>query len=207
MCARCWRSTSSTGCGVFPAAGSPARWPRPGRGCRARFPARWRGLRSRRYGPVSTLVAGLVFAALGVGAAFLAASAFGQAAQSGYTQSSGLTDQASVLRVSNSQDTSCGRYTCTTTDTAQVAATLSQPVGGRSATVISIPDNVSYTVGQAIGVLVDPRDPGYAELPGRPYSTDSAAYGLSAGAALAIVAGAAAVVRAVRLRRRGYHPA
>ena len=175
-------------------------------GLRGAVPARWQGLRGRRYGPVSTFIAGLVFAALGVVAAFLAASAFGQAAQSAYTQSSGVAAQATVLRVSNNQDTSCGRYSCTTTDTAQVAAVLRQPVGGRSAVVINIPDNVSYIVGQDIDVLVDQRDPGYAELPGQPYSTDGAAFGLAAGAALAIVAGVAAVIRAVRLRRRGYRP-
>ena len=88
---------------------------------------------------VSMLVAGLVFTVFGVVAAFLAAGAFGQAGRSGYTQSAGVPDQATVLRVRNSQDTSCGRYSCTTTDTAQVAATLTQPVGGRQATVISIP--------------------------------------------------------------------
>jgi hypothetical protein len=170
------------------------------------LPGRQRSLSGRRYSPVSTLVAGLVFAALGVVTAFLAASAFGQAAQSSYTQSSGVIDEAVVVRVSNSQETSCGRSSCTTSRTAQVAATLSLPVDGQQATVISIPDNVSYSVGQPLAVLVDPREPGYAELPGRPYRTDGTAYGLTAGAALAFVVGAAAVIRAVRLLRRGYRP-
>lgn len=114
-----------------------------------------------------------------------------------------------MAKVSNNQETSCGRHGgCTTTDSAQVTATLAQPVDGQRSTVVNIPGNVSYTAGQPISILVDPKEPGYAELPGQPYSTSGAVVGVGVLVVILFLAGGAALRRAVRMRRRGpqwYH--
>jgi hypothetical protein len=53
--------------------------------------------------------------------------------------------------------------------TAQVDATFTAPVDGQKGTTVYVPNSVSYASGQTIALLVDPQDPGYAELPGDRY--------------------------------------
>lgn len=73
---------------------------------------------------------------------------------------------------------------------------------GQVSTVVNIPNNVSYTRGQVISILVDPADPGYAELLGSPYATDTTTAGLVISAAVFCIIGASGIVSAVRMRRR-----
>jgi hypothetical protein len=174
------------------------------------IPAGWRTPRRRRYGPVSTLVSAIVFLGIGIGiaAAGFAVSAHSAAGRSNYTQANGITDSATVQSVANYQST--GRHT--TTYYAKVAVTLQAPVSGQVSTVVNIPNNVSYTRGQVISILVDPADPGYAELPGSPYATETTTAGLVISAAVFCIIGASGIVSAVRMRRRqpawrAVHPA
>jgi hypothetical protein len=175
-----------------------------GEGVRSRVPAGLGVPRRRRYGPVSTLIGGIVFALLGVAMVFFSFSAHAQAAKSSYTQSSGVSESATVVNVDNNQNTNCGSHgACTTTYSAQVAVSLQTPVSGQDTATVNVPANVSYTTGQQISVLVDPKDPGYAELPGQPYATQGSTVALIIGAVVVFVLGMLAVVRAVRMRLHG----
>jgi uncharacterized protein DUF3592 len=157
----------------------------------------------RRHGPVTTLLTGVVFLIFTGVAVFGAVAAFSGAARSSYTQSNGVADNATVVSVSNNQDTSCGRHgNCTTSYSAQVTTTLNQPVSGDDATTINIPNNVSYTVGQVVPVLVDPQDPGYAELPGLPYAKEGAAILIVLAGVFCLAIAALCIWSAVRMHRR-----
>jgi hypothetical protein len=165
---------------------------------RGTMPAGLRTLRRRRYGPVSTLISAIVFLGIGIAGACFAVSAHSEAGRSSYTQANGIADTATVLGVANYQST--GRHT--TTYFAKVTVTLQAPVSGQPSTVVNIPDNVSYTRGRVISILVDPADPGYAELPGSPYATDTTTAGLVISAAVFGIVGASGIVRAIGMRRR-----
>jgi hypothetical protein len=168
------------------------------RAARDTMPAGLRTPRRRRYGPVSTLISAIVFLGIGIAGACLAVSAHSEADQSSYTQANGIADTATVLNVANYQ--SSGRHT--TTYFAQVTVTLQTPVSGQPSTVVNIPNNVSYTRGQVISILVDPADPGYAELPGSPYATDTTTAGLVISAAVFGIVGVVGIVSAIGMRRR-----
>jgi hypothetical protein len=165
---------------------------------RSSMPAGLRTPRRRRYGPVSTLTSAIVFLGIGIAAACLAVSTHSEVDRSNNTQASGIADTATVRSVANYQST--GRHS--TTYYAQVAVTLQAPVSGQASTVVNIPNNVSYTRGQVISILVDPADPGYAELPGSPYVTDSTTAGLVIAAVVSCIIGVSGIVKAVGMRRR-----
>jgi hypothetical protein len=74
------------------------------------------------------------------------------------TQAHGVRDLATVSGVHHS----------TKPLRTSVKVTLARPVGGATTTTVSIPERVSYSDGTRITVLVDSKDPGYAELPGKP---------------------------------------
>jgi hypothetical protein len=57
--------------------------------------------------------------------------------------------------------------------TADIEVALSPPVLGRSSTVVRYPGQYEALAGMPLSVLVDPHDPGYAELPGSPDTKDS----------------------------------
>lgn len=171
---------------------------------RAYFPAgRGRGvLRSggplRRHGPLSTLTGGIIFTLIGAGIVVGAFTSHAEAAKSSYTQANGVTAAAMVTKVDNEQ--SCGRSSCTYY--AYVTVTLRTPVKGHASTVVNVPRNVSYVSGQPVSVLVDPKDPGYAELPGSPYETDADTVGMALFAVFMFALGITGIVRRVRMRAR-----
>lgn len=68
--------------------------------------------------------------------------------------------------------------------------------------MINIPNNVNYQNGLVLPVLVDPADPGYSELPGEPYATDSTTAGAVIGALLMVLAGVGSIVSSFRMRAR-----
>jgi hypothetical protein len=170
--------------------------------------ARQRGpiARGRRHGrrssPVTTLITGVVFAVFAGVAVFGAVTAYTEAARSSYTQSNGVADNATVVNVDNSQDTSCARSSCSTSYSAQVTTTLSQPVGGAGTATINIPNNVGYTAGQVVPVLVDPRDPGYAELPGLPDATEGTVVLTGLAALFCLAVGVLCIRSGIRMHRR-----
>lgn len=164
----------------------------------ARTGARWPIPARRRYGPTSMLISGIVFLGLGIAAVVLAFGAHSAASRSSYTQQNGVEDSATVGSVANYQST--GRSQ--TTYWAMVTATLRTPVNRQRATVVNIPNNVAYRAGQVIPVVVDPADPGYSELPGSPYATDTSTAGLVIGALVFAPVGVASVVSSVRMGAR-----
>lgn len=168
---------------------------------RARFPA-GRGPRVfhpggpfRRHGPRSAIAGGIILTVIGAGAVAGAFGSHSEAAKSGYTQTHGVADQATVTSVDNEK--SCGRHSCHYY--AYVTVTLRTAVSGHGSTTVNVPDKVFYTDGQTISVLVDPRDPGYAELPGSPYETDADTVGVALFAALALALGVTGLIRGRRM--------
>jgi len=85
------------------------------------------------------------------------------AARSSYTQAHGVRRDARVI----SEHTSTGKY-----PTSALAVRLSGPVNGHDTTTVHIQGAPTYSPGARVTVVVDPQDPGYAELPGAPYTSD-----------------------------------
>lgn len=54
---------------------------------------------------------------------------------------------------------------------AHIAVRLAAPAGAASSSTVYYPDSWGLTPGDPVRILVDPREPGYAEIPGRPYIT------------------------------------
>ena len=167
-----------------------------------------RGTRLRGY--AAGLVAMLVV--LLVGAVFIIVSYAlrSQAALSSFVQAHGVRREAVILRVDNIAHTSTtttgsgsSRHTMTsTTYTAEVLASLAEPVGGQARTTVRVPRYETGSPGDTLTVLVDPDAPGYAELPGSP-STPAVlpTIFLAVGAFLAVVAITGSTLIA-RFRRR-----
>jgi hypothetical protein len=113
--------------------------------------------------------AGLMLAATVVAAAV---------SKSGYTQAHGLLRSGIVTSVTNHEGKA---------DSADVGVRLREPVNGQAATTAHVPAVTSLKPGAAVRVLVDPKDPGYAEFPGQRYTQKSAAQ-VEAAASLACLA-------------------
>lgn len=142
--------------------------------------------RRRSAGPVSLSLFGLILTAMTVIFLFVSFHVRAEGERSAYTQAHGAIRQASILTVQNIQHQSHSQHGGTSTwYTAQMSVSLTQPVRGLSQTTVEVPHAVSYTAGEAVTVLVDPAEPGYAELPGTPDVTAKDWWGSIAGAAIA----------------------
>jgi hypothetical protein len=110
---------------------------------------------------VGTVLA--VGAVAGLGA--LTVSLYSAAQLSSYTQHHGLSRQGVVTRVYTRDHYT--RYDSWTTYDYDVA--LAVPAAGRTSTRLHDPsrDTQNFDVKDAVTVLVDPKQPGYAEVPGR----------------------------------------
>jgi hypothetical protein len=86
----------------------------------------------------------------------------GDAARTSYTQAHGVRRAARVI----SEDAGTGKD-----PTSTVAVRLSGPVNGHDTTTVHIQGAPTYSPGVPVTVVVDPQDPGYAELPGAPYTS------------------------------------
>ncbi len=103
----------------------------------------------------------LTFALLSLGGLMFVATVVSAAAnRSGYTQAHGLPRSGIVTSVAN--HTGKG-------SSADVGVRLGEPVDGQAATTAHLPSVTSLKPGMAVRVLVDPRDPSYAEFPGQRY--------------------------------------
>jgi len=81
--------------------------------------------------------------------------------RSAYTQAHGVRQTAQVI----SEDIGSGRNRTST-----LAVRLGVPVDGDNTTTVHVADAApTYSPGASVTVLVDPQDPGYAELPGSPF--------------------------------------
>lgn len=120
--------------------------------------------RLRRWRP-SALGCGLLLGPLVTAAIVLTAGALiarADADQSSFVQQHGLPGTAIVQSVD--ENPICGRVDCSYA--ALIEATLDPPVRGVSDTTIHYPGYSDLIAGQTVSVLVDPGQPGYAELPG-----------------------------------------
>jgi len=83
--------------------------------------------------------------------------------RSAYTQAHGLMRSGIVTSVANQGHGG-----------ADVGVRLTEPVAGHATTTAHVPAKVSLSPGAAVQVLVDPQDPGYAELPRQQFVLKSA---------------------------------
>jgi hypothetical protein len=149
----------------FRSAGPAAR--AAGSGGRVAVPAARRASgRHPRNSPVTRIVGIVIIIGAVVTLAAVAFQLHAQAALSSYTQQHGLARRATVEGVHPvSHDTSHDSWTTYDYDVA-----LAVPAGPASRTIAHDPtrDFQRFSQGDKISVLVDPRQPGYAELPGKP---------------------------------------
>ena len=149
----------------FRSAGPAAR--EAGSGSRAAPSAvRRASARHPRNSPVTRIAGIVIIIGAGVLLTVIAFQLHSQAALSAYTQQHGLARHATVEGVHPvSHDTSHDSWTTYDYDVA-----LAVPAGPASRTVAHDPtrDFQRFSQGDKISVLVDPRQPGYAELPGIP---------------------------------------
>ena len=148
-----------------------------------------------------TRIAGIVIIiGAGVLLTVLAFQLHSRAALSAYTQQHGLTRHATVEAVHPvSHGTSHDSWTTYDYDVA-----LAVPAGPASRTVAHDParDFQRFSQGDKIGVLVDPRQPGYAELPGIPVESSWWFIVPSALAAIFLAPVALIAIEEIRHRRR-----
>jgi DivIVA domain-containing protein len=114
--------------------------------------------------------------------------------RSNYTQASGIPETATVI----SEKAGTGKAAET-----HVTVRLDTPVGGRDVSVVNIAGGFSYKAGDRISILIDPRDPSYSELPGRPDDTALEALVGCSIVILVLIAGVVGgLVSAIRKRLR-----
>ena len=122
-----------------------------------------RAIMSRRtYSPSSLGFSVVVIGLLALVFVVMAASDYSQAQRSAYVQQHGTSATATVVSVDNTQH--CGRHSCHWT--AAIPMTLSTVVDGTTATTAHYASYSMLSSGARVTVLVDPKQPGYAELPG-----------------------------------------
>jgi hypothetical protein len=99
---------------------------------------------------------------LGIPMIVFSVSEHGDAARTSYTQAHGVRRAARVI----SEDIGTGKN-----PTSTAVVRLSGPVSGHDTTTVHIQGAPAYSPGAPVTVVVDPQDPGYAELPGAPYAS------------------------------------
>jgi hypothetical protein len=118
----------------------------------------------------------------------------GAAAQTSYTQAHGARRTARVI----SEDAGSGRN-----PTSTLTVRLSEPVNGHDTTTVHISGAPAYSPGAPVTVVVDPQDPGYAELPGASYTSNGAWVDLLVmGLLVCLIAIGVPGLRWLRRRRR-----
>jgi hypothetical protein len=128
---------------------------------------RWRRSRGRaRYAPIVITFALLTYLGVVIGFAVFALNLHTQAALSSYVQHDGVHRTGGIVRVQNveHQGSRGGPWY-----SSLITTTLAPPMDGRSTTVVHDPHGSNLIVGEGLEVLVDPQQPGYAELPGQPF--------------------------------------
>jgi hypothetical protein len=161
-------------------------------------PARRRRSWSGRHRPVrNPRIQAVCWAVVAIVMITLTISCAHGAARSSYTQSHGVALTGTLGPIVNT--TSCGRSSCGVTFAAPVL--LSTPVDGHVISTLHGPGRYSAPLGDQVDVLVDPKDPGYAELPGHRLDSSSTWLILAAATLGLGVVPALAVWRLARIRR------
>jgi hypothetical protein len=126
--------------------------------------------------------------------------------RSAYVQRFGVAESATVVGVWNSGYQP--RAWSWNDESAMIRVELVTPVAGDIWSTAYYPATSALADGEAVRVLVDPRDPGYAELPGSPYATRApwifvaSVVGFCLLLIVSSVAGAAVDIRRRRRDRR-----
>lgn len=120
--------------------------------------------RAGRYSPVAMAINVILFTGGSVGFAVGAVVMHSDADRSARVQHHGIPRVASVQSFRNNYHSSRGGGYYT----ADIYVSFTPPVEGTTTTVVHYPGHVDPPVGADYRVLVDPTDPGYAELPGSP---------------------------------------
>ena len=146
-----------------------------------------------------------------VGTAIIVAAsvpAYGNAARSSYTQAHGVRRVAEVM-IQNAGTEDYPSRGGGRVPTSTAAVWLSEPVNGHDTTTVHVHGAPLYP-DASVTVLVDPQDPGYAELPGAPFTTIASWLGpLGLGLTILVIPFGVGVgyLRALRGRRRVSVPA
>jgi hypothetical protein len=138
-----------------------------------------------RNSPVRALAGGVILILAGMIVALFVLASRSAVARSSYTQANGVRDRATVSEARN-QGCEHKRAQDPCAPSATVWVRLDEPVAGTTDSVVSVPHTVPFSAGQSIPVLVDPKDPGYAELPGQP-SAPSGGNSTQIGEAAAVI--------------------
>jgi hypothetical protein len=190
----------------FRSAGPPARTAgsgarAAGSGSRAAPSAvRRASARHPRHSPVTRIAGIVIIIGAGVLLTVIAFQLHSQAALSSYTQQHGLARHAIVEDV-HPVNHGTSHDTWTTYD---YDVTLAVPAGPAARTVAHDPtrDFQRFSQGDRISVLVDPRQPGYAELPGIPVESSWWFTIPSALAAIFLLPVVLITIEEIRHRRR-----
>ncbi|HZZ96372.1 MAG TPA: hypothetical protein VFE19_05135 [Jatrophihabitantaceae bacterium] len=136
---------------------------------------------------------------LGAGIAIFV-MALEQHARSDETQRHGILVNSTVLTVEDG--THCVNYVCT--NTPDFIVRLHRPVEGRTTTTVHDPDDdpADLTYRNNLPILVDPQEPSYAELPGKPLVEAGLLTGATLFFGFTVIAFGAAVVDQIRAHRR-----
>ena len=183
-------------------AAAPAGGPHAARGVPSAGPAparRGRPAWRVHDSPVTRIVGVVLIAGVVAGLTALTFQLHGQAAQSSYTQHRGLARRATVEAVHQvSHATSTQAWTTYDYDVA-----LARPAGRVTRTVAHDPtqDFQRFDRGDVISVLVDPRQPAYAELPGIPVESPSWFTGPLVLAVIFLALAALIIAEEIRHRR------
>ena len=123
------------------------------------------GWRGRHFTPVKLGLCALLFTGSAVYLFIYAFHLRSESALSAYTQAHGVGALATIISVQDSKESYENHHW---TWRAQIKASLRLPVDGDSLTTVHVPHQFGGWHGETLRVLVDPRVPGYAELPGVP---------------------------------------
>lgn len=124
----------------------------------------------RTYSPGSRAGGAVLFAALALVFVALAINGHSKAVRSAYVQAHGTRAAAVVGAVGNRKFCGSWRTGCQW-GTARIEVQLLSPVDHRTTTVVHYPGYSALVTGDRVTVLVDPRQPTYAELAGSPLQT------------------------------------
>ena len=117
------------------------------------------------YGPASITLGLLLFGGGTIALAVTSISDHSQGERSAYVQNHGSAATGQVARVVDTQH--CGRSSCHYTSA--VTVFLTAPVDGHGTTIVHVNSSGGVIDGQHVDLLVDPKQPGYAEFPGSPF--------------------------------------
>ena len=157
---------------------------------RRRLRRQYRG----RYAPVIVVMNLATTVGVFIFFSISAAQLHSQAVRSEYVQQNGLDQDATVVSVQNIDYR--GTYR------ALVTVNLPAPVNEQATAIVHVRARSGLVRGEKVGVLVDPREPGYAEFSGAPYVVAWQWIALAVGASIFGLFSLGSIALVVRLPRR-----